>query len=81
MHRLLVQHVGQVLIERIAEARRLSSTFGVLVTRSYVAAQAYQEIKEDEHPIVIICANDIVRLLKIGDVSSEGDAIAWLEAF
>ncbi|HVW86585.1 MAG TPA: restriction endonuclease [Bryobacteraceae bacterium] len=55
--------------------------FGVLVTTSYVASQAYQEIKEDEHPIVIICASDIVRLLKAAGIASEHDIISWLEAF
>jgi hypothetical protein len=55
--------------------------FGVLVTTSYVAAQAYQEIKQDGHPIVIICASDIVRLLKAVGVATETDATAWLEAF
>jgi len=38
--------------------------FGVLVTTSYVNTQAYKEIKDDSHPIIIIAASDIVSILK-----------------
>ena len=38
--------------------------FGVLVTTSYVHAQAYQEIREDGHPVVIMAGRDIVEILK-----------------
>ncbi len=38
--------------------------FGVLVTTSYLASQAYKELKTDNHPVVIISASDIVGLLK-----------------
>ena len=38
--------------------------FGVLVTTSYLAAQAYKELKEDQHPVVIISGIDIVATLK-----------------
>jgi hypothetical protein len=55
--------------------------FGVLVTTSYVADQAYKEIKEDEHPIIVICASDIVRLLKNAGISTQADVTAWLAAF
>ncbi len=37
--------------------------FGVLVTTSYVANQAYKEIIEDDHPIVIISGIDIIDIL------------------
>jgi len=53
--------------------------FGILVTTSYVHDQAYKEIKVDGHPVVIISAIDIVKILrqKIGSI----DAIRnWLEA-
>ncbi|MCS3576548.1 restriction endonuclease [Bradyrhizobium elkanii] len=55
--------------------------FGVLVTTSYVATQAYQEIKEDQHPIVIIAARDIVRILKSAGLGSETAVREWLSAF
>src|SRR5665213_2326128 len=38
--------------------------FGVLVTTSYLESQAYKEIKEDEHPIIVLAARDIVELLR-----------------
>ncbi|WP_353057073.1 restriction endonuclease [Microbulbifer sp. VAAF005] len=52
--------------------------FGVLVTTSYLGSQAYSELKEDGHPVVIISAEDITSLLKerIGSTSSIAH---WLE--
>lgn len=38
--------------------------FGVLVTTSYVSQQAYEELREDEHPVVLLTAADIARLLQ-----------------
>lgn len=55
--------------------------FGVLVTTTYVASQAYQEIKEDQHPIVIISAVDIARLLIRGGIKSVDEVDAWLSDF
>lgn len=40
--------------------------FGVLVTTSYLHSQAYREVKEDGHPIVVISAKDIVDILARG---------------
>lgn len=37
--------------------------FGVLVTTSYLSAQAYDELVEDKHPVVVISGADIVELL------------------
>lgn len=55
--------------------------FGILVTTSYVARQAYQEIKEDGHPILIISAVDIVRILKEHNLSSPDNLKNWLSGF
>ncbi|MEI6755405.1 MAG: restriction endonuclease [bacterium] len=38
--------------------------FGVLVTTSYVHSQAYKEIVEDGHPVLIINAADIAKILR-----------------
>ena len=38
--------------------------FGVLVTTSYVHSQAYQEIREDGHPVVILAGRDIAEVLQ-----------------
>jgi hypothetical protein len=55
--------------------------FGILVTTSHVATQAYKEIKEDQHPIVIIAARDIVRILKAAGLGSDPAFSQWLSAF
>lgn len=37
--------------------------FGVLVTTSTIARQAYEEVREDRHPIVFLCGKDITDIL------------------
>jgi len=37
--------------------------FGVLVTTSVVGRQAYEEVRDDRHPIVFICGRDIAEIL------------------
>ena len=54
--------------------------FGVLVTTSVVARQAYSEIREDGHPVVIIAARDIVDTLARHALTSANAVKAWLEA-
>jgi hypothetical protein len=53
--------------------------FGVLVTTSFLNRQAYKEIREDEHPVVVIAAVDIVGILKRHGVGSARETKAWLE--
>ncbi len=52
--------------------------FGILVTTSFVDLQAYREIKEDQHPIIIIAAVDIVGLLKLNGYADVKSVGAWL---
>ncbi|MDN7915344.1 restriction endonuclease [Burkholderia cepacia] len=52
--------------------------FGILVTTSCVDLQAYKEIKEDRHPILIIAARDIVELLRRNGRGSPELVSAWL---
>ncbi len=52
--------------------------FGILVTTTWVDLQAYKEIKEDRHPIVIISAADIVDLLRAGGHGSPDAVTNWL---
>jgi ABC-type lipopolysaccharide export system ATPase subunit len=52
--------------------------FGVLVTTSFVNIQAYKEIKEDHHPIVIIAASDIVQILMGAELNTTNRVIEWL---
>lgn len=37
--------------------------FGVLVTTSVIARQAYEEVRSDGHPIVFLCARDLAEIL------------------
>jgi hypothetical protein len=54
--------------------------FGILVTTSWVDAQAYKEIKEDQHPIIVIAAADIVTLLRSSGRSNRAVVGEWLAA-
>ncbi len=52
--------------------------FGILVTTSYLDVYAYKEIKEDQHPIMVISAIDIVELLRRNGLATRGDVAIWL---
>ena len=54
--------------------------FGILVTTSFLDSQAYKEIKEDQHPIIIIAARDIVALLRANGRADLRAVQEWLEA-
>lgn len=54
--------------------------FGILVTTSYVDKQTYQEIIEDSHPIVIIAAVDIIKILKNSGYKTKDEVSNWLKA-
>jgi hypothetical protein len=56
-NRVGVKEVSR-LISRIRHRQ-----FGVLVTTSTVHKQAYQEVREDRHPIIFICGRDIAEIL------------------
>jgi hypothetical protein len=53
--------------------------FGVIVTTSYVSKQAYQEIREDAHPVVVIAARDIAQILRSRGVSTAEAVNAWID--
>jgi len=44
-------------------SRLLHRQFGVLVTTSVVARQAYEEVRRDRHPVVFLCGKDIAEIL------------------
>jgi Restriction endonuclease AspBHI N-terminal/Restriction endonuclease len=52
--------------------------FGILVTTSYLDRYAYKEIKEDQHPIIVIAASDIAELLKFHGLPNADAVIDWL---
>jgi hypothetical protein len=49
-----------------------------LVTTTWVDRQAYREIKEDRHPIIVIAASDIASLLRAGGWSTPEVLDRWL---
>jgi hypothetical protein len=68
----------------VRESARLISRlrhrqFGVLVTTSVVARQAYQEIRDDAHPVVIISSADMAQILSDHGHSTPEDVVAWLQ--
>lgn len=63
------------LISRIRE-----NQFGVFVTTAKVAPQAYEEIRKDDHPVLILSGGDIAKILIQNDKNSREDVKEWLEA-
>ncbi len=53
--------------------------FGVLVTTSYVDRQAYQEVTDDGHPVILTAAQDIVGLLRSAGLRTPAQVDAWLD--
>ena len=52
--------------------------FGIMITTSWVNNQAYKEIKEDGHPIVIISGGDIVTILREKGIATRESLFLWL---
>jgi hypothetical protein len=59
-------------------SRLLYRQFGLFVTTSYVAEQAYKEIVEDLHPVIIITGRDIANILIRAGYNSEDSVEKWL---
>jgi hypothetical protein len=53
--------------------------FGVLVTTSHLDAQAYKELREDEHPIIVMAGEDIANLLMQSAIKSSSEVLKWLQ--
>jgi hypothetical protein len=52
--------------------------FGVFVTTSHVGPQAYRELREDQHPVVVISGRDIGELLRQRGLTSRAAVLQWL---
>ncbi len=52
--------------------------FGVLVTTSYVAEQAYKELRDDNHPVVVLAGRDLVQVLTDHQLGSTTAVREWL---
>ena len=51
--------------------------FGILITTSYVDQQAYKEVVEDGHPILIVTASDIAAILRRNSIDNT-NINSWL---
>lgn len=71
--------VGVREISRLISRLR-HRNFGVLVTTSWVNSQAYKEIREDQHPVAIVCGSDIVEILRRRGWGTAASVKAWLNA-
>lgn len=61
---------------RVKQMSRLISRiryrqFGIMITTSYVDSQAYKEVVEDGHPILIVTAADIANILRHNSIRSD----------
>ncbi len=54
--------------------------FGVLVTTAVLDRQAYEEIRQDGHPIVVISGRDIAETLISSDINSIEKISAWMDS-
>lgn len=69
--------VGVPEIARLISRLRYRQ-FGILITTSYVSLQAYKEIKEDGHPVVIISGVDILKILYEAGIKTKVEIKEWL---
>lgn len=53
--------------------------FGVLVTTSLIARQAYEEVRHDKHPIIFISGRDIAEILIANGFGSPESVVDFLE--
>ena len=56
-------------------SRLLHRQFGVLVTTSVVGEQAYNEIRQDRHPVILISGGDIARILTARGITDLKDKL------
>ncbi len=54
--------------------------FGILITTSYLHYQAFKEVREDQHPILIVSGGDIVEILKRAGLRDSTAVTSWLSA-
>lgn len=55
--------------------------FGIIVTTSYVDRTAYKELKEDRHPVIVLCACDIAETLEEAGITDKPRLEHWLSEF
>jgi len=75
---MAVIRVGVKEVSRLISRIR-HRQFGVLVTTSVVHKQAYQEVREDRHPIVFISGRDIAEILIKAGYNTKAAVDRYLE--
>ena len=53
--------------------------FGVFVTTSFISKQAYEEIIDDNHPIIFITGKDIIDILIKSGINNEKNLLKYLK--
>jgi len=53
--------------------------FGVLVTTSHLDLQAYRELKEDRHPIVVLAGREIAEIVRAAGLPTGAAWKVWLD--
>jgi hypothetical protein len=74
-----VNSVGVKETSRIISRIR-NKMFGILVTTSFVSDQAYRELRDDEHPVVVISAVDIVNILYSKGITNLKTLDSWIKS-
>lgn len=70
--------LGVKVVSRLISRLR-HRQFGILVTTTYLGEQAYQEIVDDQHPIVVCAGGDVAQLLITNrGLYSQSDVREWL---
>ncbi len=70
----------QIGVKEVARliARLRHRQFGVIVTTSVVGKQAYTEMRDDGHPVVVISGRDIVDILVAAGFKTKEQLSGWL---
>ena len=62
-------------------SRLKNREFGVLVTTSALDKQAYDEIRADQHPVIVISGRDMAEILITAGINSPVAIEAWIKSF
>ena len=54
--------------------------FGILVTTSFLGHQAYEELRSDRHPVVVVASADIAAILVKAGIGTPDAVQEWLIA-
>jgi len=73
-----INTVGVKEVSRLISRIR-NREVGVLVTTSIIAKQAYEEVRQDGHPIVFITGKDIADILIVNGYSTSERVLTFLE--